>query len=117
MSKLVLYHNPACSKSRGALELLEERNTELEIVEYLASPLSAPELEGLLERLDGAPGDLVRKDKHFKELGLDPDDYAEPGPVAEVLAAHPRLMERPVAVVGSKAVIGRPPERVLELID
>lgn len=117
MAKVVLYHNPKCSKSRGALELLQGAADELEVVEYLESPLSRGELEILLAQLGDSPGGLVRKDKHFAELGLDPGDYASVGAVAEVLAEHPRLMERPVAVSGGRAVIGRPPERVLELLD
>jgi len=120
MAKVVLYHNPACSKSRGVLELLQERGDELEIIEYLKAPLSAAELAALIDRLDGPPAALVRKDKHFKELGLDPADYsdrAEPGVVVAILGEHPRLMERPVVVAAGRAVIGRPPERVLEVLD
>ena len=119
MAKVLLYHNPACSKSRGALELLEARGEELEIVEYLKAPLSEADLGALLIRLEGPPAALVRKDKHFKELGLDPSAYAdsaEPAAVVAILVQHPRLMERPVAVVGERAVIGRPLENVLELL-
>lgn len=117
MGKVVLYHNPNCSKSRGALELLQGAADELEVVEYLESPLSKDELGTLLAQLGDEPGSLVRKDKHFAELGLDAGDYISPTEVSEILARHPRLMERPVAVFGDRAVIGRPPERVLELLE
>jgi arsenate reductase len=116
MAKVVLYHNPGCSKSRGALALLESSGHSLEVVEYLKAPLSRAELETLLDQLGGSPGGLVRRDKHFKELGLDPTDYEDRGAVARILSEHPRLMERPIAVADGRAVIGRPPERVLELI-
>ena len=119
MAKVLLYHNPACSKSRGALEILEARGEALEIVEYLKAPLSETDLGALLKRLDTSPAALVRKDKHFKELGLDPSAYGEgvdPAAVVAILVQHPRLMERPVAVVGDRAVIGRPPENVLKLL-
>ena len=117
MGKVVLYHNPKCSKSRGALELLEAAADDLEVVEYLKSPLSAEELETLLGQLGGDPAGLVRKDKHFAELGLDPGDYTSAAEVSAILAQHPRLMERPVAVSAGRAVVGRPPERVLELLE
>ncbi len=117
MVKIVLYHNPGCSKSRGALELLEARDSGLEGVEYLKAPLTKPQLEALLDQLEGSPEQLVRKDKHFRELGLNSEDYKSREDVAQVLVDHPRLMERPVAVVSGRAVIGRPSERVLSLLD
>ena len=73
MTSLVLYHNPGCSKSRGALDILRERDVEFEVVPYLETPLDRATLENLLDLLPDAPADLVRKDKHFAQLGLDPD--------------------------------------------
>ncbi len=116
MEKIVLYHNPNCSKSRGTLELLEQQGHTPEIVEYLQRPLGQDELVKLVGQLDTEPAALVRKDKHFKELGLDPAAYQTTEAVAAVLAEHPRLMERPVAVHAGRAVIGRPPENVLSLL-
>jgi arsenate reductase len=116
MAEITLYHNPSCSKSRGAKEILESRGADFEVVEYLKSPLSAEEIAGLLALLPDEPSELVRKDSHFKELGLDAGDYTTAEAVAELLADHPRLMQRPVAVRGDKAVIGRPSERVEELL-
>ena len=114
--KLVLYHNPSCSKSRGADGILQERGVEFETVRYLDNPLTEAELKDLLDILDDPPAALVRKDPHFKELGLNADDYTERDSVAALLAEHPRLMERPVVVKGDRAVIGRPTERVQELL-
>ncbi len=117
MSNIRLYHNPNCSKSRGTLELLQERGVPLEIVEYLDTPPSQTELEAILEALPEEAATLVRHDKHFKSLELDPDAYETPESVIALLLKHPALMQRPIAVRGGSARIGRPPENVLELLD
>ncbi|TNF86255.1 MAG: arsenate reductase, partial [Gammaproteobacteria bacterium] len=91
LSQITLYHNPSCSKSRGAKEILESRGAEFEVVEYLKAPLSADEIKGLLSMLDDGPADLVRNDSHFKELGLNADDYTTEDAVAALLAEHPKL--------------------------
>ena len=70
MERIVLYHNPNCSKSRGAKEILEGTGIEFDVIEYLQTPLSADDVIALLGLLEGEPADLVRKDSHFKELGL-----------------------------------------------
>lgn len=113
--KPVLYHNPRCSKSRQALALLEEHGVEPEVVRYLDAPPSADDVRDLLKRLGVAPAELLRrKEAPYTELGLGPASSADE--VAEAIAAHPVLLERPVLVVGQRAVIARPPERVLELL-
>jgi len=114
---LVLYHNPSCSKSRGADALLSDRGLDYETVRYLNDPLGEDELKALLDKLEDPPEALVRKDGYFRELGLAPEDYTDRDSVAGLLAEHPRLMERPVVVKGDRAVIGRPPERVADLLD
>ena len=116
MAQLTLYHNPNCSKSRGAKEILEAAGVGFELVEYLSAPLSAGELRGLLEKLGIAPIELVRKDSRFREIGLDESDYQSKEAVAVLLAAHPELMQRPVVVKGKKALIARPSELVQELL-
>lgn len=116
MSRIVLYHNPSCSKSRGALAILREREVEFDVVEYLKTPLSEAGLKAILRMIDEPPAALVRQDSHFKELGLAADEYQDEAAVAELLARHPRLMQRPVAVRGDKAVIARPSEKVEELL-
>lgn len=113
---IVVYHNPACSKSRGAVEILRERGADFDIVEYLQSPLDAQQLAEVLGKLDAAPADLVRKDGHFRALGLSAGDYADAPAVIRLLLEHPKLMQRPVAVRGERAVIARPSERVEELL-
>ncbi|MDW5375502.1 arsenate reductase (glutaredoxin) [Halomonas sp. HP20-15] len=115
MSPLTLYHNPRCSKSRQALQLLEERGCDFHVRRYLDAPLSREELEALAARLDGDVADLVRtQESDWKALQLatpSADDYLA------ALAAHPRLMQRPLLDRGDRAVIGRPPENILALID
>jgi len=114
---VTIYHNPACGKSRGALEILRQRGLETEIVEYLDHPPDRAALERILGLLGGPPADLVRKDKRFRELGLRAEDYVTRSQVIDLLLRHPELMERPVVIQGQRAVIARPSERVLELID
>lgn len=115
MRPIRLYHNPRCSKSRAALSLLRERGVEPEIVEYLLAPPSRGELETLAQRLDLDPRKWVRSSEAaFGEAGL--SEVSEPGEILDAMARHPILIERPIAVSGERAVVGRPPERVLELI-
>jgi arsenate reductase len=113
---LVLYHNPRCSKSRALLARLEERGADVEIVEYLAHPPTRADLERLLAALPDPPGALVRNDKRFAELGLDPGDYTTAEEVIGLLLAHPDLMQRPILIAGGKAAIGRPAEQALALL-
>ena len=111
-----IYHNPACSKSRGALAILEERGVDHDVVEYLKTPPSRETLSDILDMLENEPAELVRNDKNFKELGLSRDDYVSKEAVVELLAEHPKLMERPVVVRDGKAVIARPSEKVEDLL-
>jgi len=116
---VTLYHNPGCSKSRGALELLTEMTTKpgvgLAVCEYLNEPPTASELDKILELLPNSPADLVRNDKNFKALGLSPEDFQTPQQVQALLLQHPELMQRPIAIYQGKAAIGRPPEDLLAL--
>lgn len=116
MEEIVVYHNPACSKSRGTVDILRQRGVAFDIVEYLKAPLDAAGLADVLGKLDCPPGDLVRQDAHFRELGLAASDYQSANAVAELLAEHPRLMQRPIVVRGQRAVVARPPEKVEELL-
>jgi arsenate reductase len=114
--RVVIFHNPSCSKSRGALELLRAAGVDPEIVQYLKQPPSRAELERIIGMLGDPPAALVRHDKRFRELGLDPAAYTGKAEVIDLLVEHPELMERPVVVRGERAVIGRPPEKVLDLL-
>ena len=111
-----LYHNPRCSKSRGALELLRERGIEPRIMAYLDQPPSVAELHALLRMLGTDARSLLREgEPEYTELGLSDPSLGEDALIA-AMVAHPRLIERPVFVHAGRAVIGRPPERVLELL-
>lgn len=114
--RIVLYHNPACSKSRGALAILQERGVEFDVVEYLKAPLDEAALRRVLGMIEDAPAELVRKDANFRELGLKAADYASEDAVVGLLAEHPKLMQRPVVVRGERAVIARPSEKVESLL-
>lgn len=116
MSEIRLYHNPGCSKSRGALALLNEKGVDVEVLEYLDSPPGRAELEEILALLPEPASALVRHDKHFESLGLDRDAYTSAEEVVNLLLKHPRLMQRPIALNEDRALIGRPSERVLELV-
>lgn len=116
MTDLTLYHNPRCSKSRGALELLEARGLQPKVVRYLETPPSAAELEELLSKLGLSARQLLRTgEEEYKTLNLANPALGE-AQLIEAMATHPRLIERPILVAGDRAVIGRPPEKVLELL-
>jgi arsenate reductase (glutaredoxin) len=117
MSDMRIYHNPACKHSRGALEILEQQPADVEVVLYLETPPSKEELEGFLTMLDDPAADLVRKDKHFEELGLVESDYQSPEQVVAVLLEHPELMQRPIIVKNDRAVLARPSEKVRSLLE
>ena len=116
MSQISIFHNPRCSKSRGALELLEERGIQPEIIRYLETPPSAAELKALLGKLGIGARQLLRTgEDEYKELNLANPALGD-DQLIEAMASHPKLIERPILVVGDKAVIGRPPEKVLEIL-
>lgn len=116
MSDTRLYHNPRCSKSRAALELLQARGIEPRIVAYLDSAPDADELRDLLRLLDLPARALLRSGEDaYAALGLDDVSLNDDALIA-AMAAHPQLIERPVFVHNGRALIGRPPERVLELL-
>ncbi len=111
---VTIYHNPRCSKSRQTLAILEEKNADHEVVEYLNHPPSRTELRRILGMLGLKVHDIVRK-KEAKEAGLDVDAMSEPE-LLDAMVNIPIIMERPIVVAGDKAVIGRPPENVLSII-
>lgn len=116
MDELILWHNPRCSKSREALALLRKEGVEPTIVEYLQTSPSVPELEHVLALLGLEPRELMRDtEPAWKEAGLD-DPTLDRTALLAAMVAHPILIQRPIAIRGSRAVLGRPPERVLDLI-
>ncbi len=113
---LKIYHNPRCSKSRQTLQLLKDNNLEPEVVKYLETPPSAGELEEILDLLGLEPRELMRrKEKEYKTLGLDDPNLGREA-LIQAMVEHPRLIERPIVIKDGRAVIGRPPEKVLELL-
>jgi len=116
MTAMTLYHNPRCSKSRSALQLLEDRGLNPTIVRYLETPLSADQLQALLAKLGIGPRQLLRTgEDEYKTLGLN-DPQLTDAQLIDAMVSQPKLIERPILVVGNKAVIGRPPENILEIL-
>lgn len=114
--RTTIYHNPRCSKSRQTLALLEEKGISPRIVDYLKTPPSAAELKAILKTLGLKPRDLMRKgEPRYAELGLKDRDLDDDALIA-LMVANPILIERPIVVSGGKAAIGRPPEKVLEIL-
>jgi arsenate reductase len=124
MNEVLIYHNPRCSKSRATLELLRARGVTPHVVHYLETPPSVAELNRLLQLLDLEPRGLMRTGEDvYVELGLHRVDDRDA--LIDAMHAHPVLIERPIVVVNriardgraaQKAAIGRPPERVLEIL-
>ena len=117
VGELLVYHNPRCSKSRGALELLAARGMDVDVVEYLQAPPDRATLEGIVDAVGEQPAELVRRDDRFRELGLDPAGYQDRASVVALLLEHPELLQRPVVIRDGRGLIARPSERVLELLD
>jgi len=115
--QLIVYHNQVCSKSRGAIDILKEEGVEFEVVEYLKEHPTREDLERIVDSIPDPPSALVRNDKRFAELGLVGADYQTRDEVVAVLLEHPELMERPVIFRGERALICRPSEKVMELLD
>lgn len=115
MATITLYHNPRCSKSRQALKLLEDHGATVRVVHYLDTPPSPAELASLVDKLGLEPEQLVRRNEElfresFQGRALSDQEWLE------ALSKNPKLIERPIAVAGRRAVLGRPPENVLELL-
>jgi arsenate reductase (glutaredoxin) len=114
---VILYHNSTCSKSRQVLRMLEQRGIEARVIEYLKTPPSAQELDDLLRKLGLEPRELMRiKDDVYVEAGL-ADERLTRAQLIAGMVANPSVIERPIVVNGARAALGRPPERVLEILD
>ncbi len=116
MGNFTLYHNPRCSKSRQTLALLQENQIEPDIILYLENPPTQRELTKILEMMHMSAKDLLRvNEPEYKELELD-DPQCTDNELIKLMVQHPRLMQRPIAIANGKAVLARPPEKVLELL-
>ncbi len=112
---ITYWHNPRCSKSRTGLELLEQNGAQVEVRKYLEDAPSVDELRDVLSKLGIEPIDMMRTgEKRFKELGLTKSSQADE--LISAMAENPILIERPLAIAGDKAAIGRPPEELLSLL-
>lgn len=112
-----IYHNPRCSKSRETLKRLQDQGVVPEVILYLEHPPTADELRGLLKALGCSARGLLRTGEDaYAQLGLGNPDLDDDTLVA-AMAAHPRLIERPIVVHGPQAVLGRPPENVDRLLE
>lgn len=116
MTEVTIYHNPRCSKSRQTLQLLQEHGYEPKVVEYMKEALTSEALTTLLHKLGFVSArELMRsKEDEFKALNLATETNEDK--LVEAMIEHPRLIERPIVVVGNQARLGRPPEAVLELL-
>jgi len=111
-----IYHNPRCRKSRETLQILLDNNIESDIIDYLKNPLTKKEIKNILKLLGISAKDLVRKGEQlFKDL-YKGEDLSEEEYVS-ILSLHPILIERPIVVKDNRAVLGRPPINVLDLLD
>jgi arsenate reductase len=110
-----IYHNPRCSKSRETLQLIKDAGVNVEIVEYLNDIPTAEDLETILMKLNLKPTDILRKGEavykeKFKNSNFNDDEWIK------IMIEYPKLIERPIVVKGNKAILGRPPQNVLDLI-
>jgi arsenate reductase len=110
-----IYHNPRCSKSREALNILENETTDFKVIKYLDEELNAKELAEIIKLLRIKPIELIRKNEslwkdNFKNLTFTDKE------LINLMIKYPKLIERPIVVNGNKAVVGRPPEKILDII-
>jgi arsenate reductase len=114
---VTIYHNPRCSKSRATMEFLQEKGIEPDVIKYMDNPLDEAALKKLLAMLGMKPRELMRKhEKVFKDAGLDDPTFTD-DELIEAMAQCPSLIERPIVVNNGKAVLARPPEVVLDILE
>jgi len=115
MSEYKIWHNPRCSKSRQALAILEEKGCEVEVVKYMDTLKSVDEIKEVLAKLNISARELMRTtEDDYKSLNLKDEENEQK--LIEAMSTHPKLIQRAIVIKGDKAVLGRPPEKVLELL-
>lgn len=116
MSKITIWHNPRCTKSREAVSMLEENSCEAEVVKYLDNELTVSEMKSLLKMLDMNARELMRTGEAvYKELGL--KDVSDEEALIGAMVENPKLIQRPILIKGSKAIIGRPSSVIADFIN
>ena len=115
MTQWQIYHNPKCSKSRQALEMLKERGINPDVVLYLQTPLQQVEISALVQKLRLKPAQLLREKE--PEYALVAAKLADDQAIIDAIIRYPRLLERPIVVRDNTAVIARPPEKLIELLN
>ncbi|MCL1079617.1 arsenate reductase (glutaredoxin) [Parashewanella spongiae] len=116
MTKVTIFHNPRCSKSRETLALLNAENCEITVIEYLSNTPTIETLTEILEKLAIKPRNLMRiKESEYKELGLNNESLTDIE-LINAMISSPKLIERPIVLANGKAAIGRPPENVLNIL-
>lgn len=116
MHKPIIYHNPRCSKSRQTLAILQEHGLEPTVIEYLKTPLDANGLKKILAKLKLSPREILRtSETEYQQNQLNNPKLSDEA-IIQAIIANPILMQRPIVIVDNKAIIGRPPEKVLELV-
>ena len=116
MADVTIYHNPDCNSSKNAVAIAEELGVDADIVVYRKNPPDAATLRDIITKLEDPPTDLVRRDALFARLGLSDADVATEDQIVDVIVANKMIMQRPLLVTADKAIIGRPKERVRELL-
>ena len=115
-NKVVIYHNPRCSKSRETLQILQDNNVDPEIIDYQEPPPSAEDLRHVIALLEVSARDLLRTTEQvYQDANLEDDSWSE-DEIVEAICRYPSLLRRPIVISGNRAVFGRPPSRVLEII-
>ena len=116
MSKYTIFHNPRCSKSRQTLQILKDNECDTEIILYLETALDQFVLDDVIKKISLSPRELLRKgEQEFKDNDLKNKNLSDQE-IIEFMVMHPKVIERPIVIKGDKAILGRPPENVLELI-
>ena len=114
--RITVYQKPTCTKCRSTLKILRERGAEFDSVNYYETPLTANQLRDLVKKLGISPRELLRKDEQvYRDLNLARREVSD-DELIELMVANPDLIQRPIVVRGTKAVLGRPPESVEELL-
>ena len=117
MNNVTIYHNPRCSKSRQTLELIKANGIDPSIVLYLEEPPTTETLSNIINLLKLKPRDLLRKgEDEYKALNLK-DTTIDDSEIIKLMSKYPKLIERPIVISGKNAILGRPPENVLSLIN